>query len=74
MSGVTRSDSAQPVRSDLDIDAGKLAGWLEAAVPGFRGPLQLQQFTGGQSNPTYLLTAHSGKYVLRRKPPGQLLA
>jgi aminoglycoside phosphotransferase (APT) family kinase protein len=36
--------------------------------------LQLQQFTGGQSNPTYLLTAQSGKYVLRRKPPGQLLA
>jgi aminoglycoside phosphotransferase (APT) family kinase protein len=34
----------------------------------------LQQFTGGQSNPTYLLTAHSGRYVLRRKPPGQLLA
>jgi aminoglycoside phosphotransferase (APT) family kinase protein len=74
MSGVTRSDSAQPVRSDLGIDADKLAAWLEAAVPGFRGPLQLQQFTGGQSNPTYLLTAQSGKYVLRRKPPGQLLA
>lgn len=74
MNGVTSSDSAQPVRADLGIDTGKLAGWLESAVPEFRGPLQLQQFTGGQSNPTYLLTAHSGRYVLRRKPPGQLLA
>jgi aminoglycoside phosphotransferase (APT) family kinase protein len=74
MSGVTRSDSTQPVRQDLSIDADRLAAWLTAALPGFRGPVQLQQFTGGQSNPTYLLVAASGRYVLRRKPPGQLLA
>jgi aminoglycoside phosphotransferase (APT) family kinase protein len=74
MSGVTRSDAAQPVRSDLEIDAARLSSWLESAVPGFRGPIQLQQFTGGQSNPTYLVRASSADYVLRRKPPGQLLA
>ena len=74
MGGVTQSDSAQPVRADLGFDAGRLCSWLESAVPGFRGPLQVQQFTGGQSNPTYLLQASSGRYVLRRKPPGQLLA
>jgi aminoglycoside phosphotransferase (APT) family kinase protein len=72
--GLTRSDSARPVRDDLRIDAERLAAWLEANVADFRGPVQIQQFTGGQSNPTYLLTAPSGRYVLRRKPPGQLLA
>jgi aminoglycoside phosphotransferase (APT) family kinase protein len=42
-------------------------------VESFRGPLVVSQFKGGQSNPTYLLEAQSGKYVLRRKPPGKLL-
>jgi aminoglycoside phosphotransferase (APT) family kinase protein len=42
-------------------------------VESFRGPLAVSQFKGGQSNPTYLLEAESGKYVLRRKPPGKLL-
>ena len=72
--GLTQSDAVRPVREDLGIDAAVLAAWLESAVPGFHGPLQIQQFSGGQSNPTYLLTAASGRYVLRRKPPGQLLA
>ncbi|MEZ5498630.1 MAG: phosphotransferase family protein [Steroidobacteraceae bacterium] len=71
---MTDSGAAQPVRRDLDIDAIRLAAWLESAVANFRGPLQIRQFTGGQSNPTYLLDAKSGRYVLRRKPPGQLLA
>jgi len=51
-----------------------LTAYLEAHVPGFRGPLNSNKFKGGQSNPTYLIDAASGKYVLRRKPPGQLLA
>src|SRR5690348_13538643 len=51
-----------------------LAAYLEAQVPGFRGPLHSSKFKGGQSNPTYLIESASGKYVLRRKPPGQLLA
>jgi aminoglycoside phosphotransferase (APT) family kinase protein len=51
-----------------------LAAYLESHVGGFRGPLTSSKFKGGQSNPTYLIDAASGKYVLRRKPPGQLLA
>ena len=51
-----------------------LAAYLEAHVPGFRGPLTATKFKGGQSNPTYRLEAASGSYVLRRKPPGKLLA
>jgi aminoglycoside phosphotransferase (APT) family kinase protein len=50
-----------------------LATYLESAVAGFRGPLLATKFKGGQSNPTYLIDAASGKYVLRRKPSGKLL-
>ena len=56
---------------DLPVDA--LSLYLENHVPGFRGPLTATKFKGGQSNPTYLVEAASGRYVLRRKPPGQLL-
>jgi len=58
----------------LDLPTEILAAYLEQQVPGFRGPLTANKFKGGQSNPTYLVDAASGKYVLRRKPPGQLLA
>ncbi|PRH83848.1 phosphotransferase family protein [Arenimonas caeni] len=51
----------------------ELAAYLEANLMGFRGPLVATKFKGGQSNPTYLVEAASGKYVLRRKPPGKLL-
>jgi aminoglycoside phosphotransferase (APT) family kinase protein len=58
----------------LAIDEHALATYLEANVAGFRGPLTATKFKGGQSNPTYLIEAASGRYVLRRKPPGTLLA
>ena len=51
----------------------KLNLYLEAHVDGFRGLIKAKKFSGGQSNPTYLLNAASGRYVLRSKPPGQLL-
>jgi aminoglycoside phosphotransferase (APT) family kinase protein len=57
----------------LAFDAGRLAGWMQAHVPGFKGPVSVRQFRGGQSNPTYLVEAASGAHVLRRKPPGRLL-
>lgn len=55
------------------FDEGVLASYLERHVEGFRGPLRAKKFSGGQSNPTFRLEAASGDYVLRRKPPGQLL-
>ena len=55
----------------LDIEA--VEKYLAARLPGFKGPLEAKKFAHGQSNPTFLLTAASGKYVLRRKPPGKLL-
>lgn len=57
----------------LRIDVPRLENYLAAAVAGFVGPLDVTQFKGGQSNPTYLLHTPRRRYVLRRKPPGKLL-
>jgi len=61
------------VPEHLAIDVKTLNQYLEAHVPGFSEILEFKQFKGGQSNPTYLITTASGRYVLRRKPPGNLL-
>lgn len=61
------------VREALRFDVGQLADYMTSHVESFHGPLEVRQFRGGQSNPTYLLQAESGRYVLRRKPPGKLL-
>ncbi len=55
------------------FDAGALEAWMREHVEGFAGPLEVRQFKGGQSNPTYQLVTPGKKYVLRRKPPGKLL-
>ena len=55
------------------LDLAAVERWLGAHVPGFRGPLRAEKFAVGQSNPTFLLESPSGRLVLRRKPPGQLL-
>lgn len=58
------------------MDSAQIAAvtdWMTAHVPGFQGPLTVQRFEVGQSNPTFRLDAASGAYVLRRKPPGVLL-
>ena len=55
------------------IDAAALAAWLRANVDEGIRSLDVEQFQGGQSNPTYRVTAGNRRYVLRRKPPGKLL-
>ncbi|NND69564.1 MAG: phosphotransferase family protein, partial [Halioglobus sp.] len=55
----------------LDNDA--LGRYLQKHIPGFEGPLSAEKFPGGQSNPTFKLSAGGTDYVLRRKPPGELL-
>lgn len=55
------------------IDQARLCDYLREHLPGFRGPLSVHQFQGGQSNLTYLLETPAQKYVLRRQPPGVLL-
>lgn len=66
-----------PVRDVSPVhrfDTGQLESFLRERLEGFRGPLEVRQFQGGASNPTFLLTAAGKRYVLRKKPPGQLLA
>lgn len=64
----------RPVADRHRVDVAALARWLERHVGGFCGPIELWQFEGGQSNPTYLVLAGYGRYVLRKRPPGTLLA
>jgi aminoglycoside phosphotransferase (APT) family kinase protein len=61
------------VREMHRFDPLPLEDYMRSHVEGFQGPLTIRQFKGGQSNPTYLLESPSGKYVLRRQPPGKLL-
>jgi aminoglycoside phosphotransferase (APT) family kinase protein len=62
-----------PVTERNRFDTAALARWMRAQVDDFRGDLVIEQFRGGQSNPTFRLSAGSRRYVLRRKPPGKLL-
>ena len=59
----------------LETPQGRAAldRWMHAQVDGFRGPLEVRRFAGGQSNPTYLVSAASGRYVLRSQPWGPIL-
>jgi aminoglycoside phosphotransferase (APT) family kinase protein len=63
----------RPVEERHRFDTERLAAYLKQHVENFAGALDVQQFKGGQSNPTYLLGAGAKKFVLRRKPPGKLL-
>lgn len=67
-----------PVREVLPqhrFDEGKLHAWLRERLPEVGDTLTVRQFQGGASNPTFLLTNGEGRrYVLRKKPPGQLLS
>lgn len=55
------------------LDEAALFARLAAELPDFRGPASLRQFQGGQSNPTYRIDTPSARFVLRKKPPGDLL-
>ena len=61
------------VSERLRFDERALQTWLETHVEEFAGPVQVSQFKGGQSNPTYRLDTPAASYVLRRKPPGKIL-
>ncbi|HCK75780.1 MAG TPA: phosphotransferase family protein [Gammaproteobacteria bacterium] len=58
-------------RADLDIT--RLQRYLQHAAPSVGAIRSAEKFSGGQSNPTYLLHTEEGQYVLRSKPKGKLL-
>jgi len=61
------------VREAHRFDENALLEYMSAHVAGFSGELDVRQFEGGQSNPTFLLEADGTHYVMRKQPPGQLL-
>ena len=61
------------VAENLKIDPLKLQPWIDAHVPGAGSIQTIEQFKGGQSNPTYKIITEGKNLVLRRKPPGKLL-
>ncbi len=63
----------RPITDKDGLDTTRLAAWMKDHVAGFSGELQVEKFKGGQSNPTFMLSAGDRKYVMRRKPPGKLL-
>ena len=69
MSGV----EVTPVRAGSEFDIERLSAYLAKHLEGFHAPLRVQQFRGGQSNPTFLLETGNARYVLRKKPSGNLL-
>ncbi len=72
MTGISAS-KAGAVRPNHRFDEAALERWLAAQVPGYQGPLGVRQFSGGQSNPTFLLETPARRMVLRKQPPGELL-
>ena len=67
------SDPPRTVRDGHRFDEARLAAYLAGRLPGVSAPMTLRQFEGGQSNPTFLIESATGRYVLRKKPPGALL-
>ncbi len=63
----------RPITDKDALDLGRLAAWMKANVEGYSGDLHVEKFKGGQSNPTFMLSAGGRRYVMRRKPPGKLL-
>ncbi|MCC2978781.1 phosphotransferase family protein [Sphingomonas sp. IC4-52] len=70
MSGARLTDVSARHR----FDEARLGEWLNRHVEGFGRDMRVRQFVGGASNPTFMLSTDAGDYVLRKKPPGQLLA
>ena len=62
-----------PVRKAHLFDEKALSSYLTSHLEGFKPPFKIEQFEGGQSNPTFLLHSKELPYVLRKKPPGKLL-
>jgi len=63
-----QAESATPAAAGHSLDTGALESYLRGRLPDFRGPLQVERFQGGQSNPTYKLVTPGASYVLRSKP------
>src|SRR5215470_14818402 len=66
--GAVTMSQLQNITERHRFDVARLAAFLQDKLPGWTGPLDVKQFQGGQSNPTYLLTVPGQRYVMRSKP------
>jgi aminoglycoside phosphotransferase (APT) family kinase protein len=66
--------ASAPPPPEHRFDEARLDAWMRLNVEDYAGPLVVEKFAGGQSNPTYLLKTPKAEYVMRRKPPGLTLA
>ena len=73
MTELSQFSGTRAVAPEQAFDQAALAIFMRSHVEGFSGELVAEQFKGGQSNPTFRLSAGGKRYVLRRKPPGVLL-
>ena len=68
MSDTQNFTGTRAVSGQHTFDEAALATWLQSRLPGFEGPLTVEMFKGGQSNPTYKLITPQRAYVMRAKP------
>ncbi|MDR2155301.1 MAG: phosphotransferase [Burkholderiaceae bacterium] len=68
MSHTEQFTGTRPVSEVHAFDTGALSDWLRRQLPDYAGPLNVEMFKGGQSNPTYKLTTPKRTYVMRAKP------
>ena len=73
MSGEDLYSGTESMRSGLELDADKVEAFFRENLQDFDGNAEITQFKGGQSNPTYKVSSGRKSWVIRRKPPGQLL-
>ena len=74
MADVDTLAGTKPVDPKQQFDGAQLERYLAQTIPRFKGPLMVEQFKGGRSNPTFKLRTPGKDYVLRCKPAGTLLA
>lgn len=68
MSQSGQFEGTRPVAEQHAFDVAALSAWLTQHLEGFAGPLTVEMFKGGQSNPTYKLITPGRQYVMRAKP------
>ncbi len=74
MAAISLTNAIVPVRDEHRFDEAGLERYMSAHVDGFRAPFEIGQCMGGMSNPTFVVTDAGGeRYILRKKPPGELL-
>ncbi|MEZ0052995.1 aminoglycoside phosphotransferase (APT) family kinase protein [Mycobacterium sp. MAA66] len=71
---MTPQESTPYIPERFRFDGDALRQYLLGVVPQLSGGFEISKFSGGQSNPTYLLQSADSRYVLRRKPPGAVLS